>query len=131
MTARRSLLGMFVAVFPVICTLAAFNVGCRRPEPGLLDFLLQVKPGMTVEAVKALFPAAMLSSDASVDQATQSTLMDRKFSVAPPVRVLLYINHATYAGDAVYLYFDRTDRLVGIDHSASSGRQLQESDLRF
>ena len=117
-------------MFAVICTLAAFSSGCRRPAPGLLDFLLQVKPGMTVEAVKTLFPAAMLSSDASVDQATQSTLMDRKFSDAPPVRVLLYINQATYAGDAVYLYFDKTDRLVGIDHSASSGRQLQESDLR-
>lgn len=122
---------MFLVVFPVICTLVTINACRPRPAPGLLDFLLQVKPGMSVEAVKSFFPAAMLSSDVSADQATQSTLMDRKFSNTPPVRVLLYINHATYAGDAVYLYFDKTDRLIGVAYSASSGRQLLESDLRF
>ena len=86
---------------------------------------------MTVGDVEELFPSGMLVSDKSIDEARYSTLMDRRFSSASPVRVLLYINSAPYTAEAVYLYFDKSDRLMGVDHSASSGRQLQENDLRF
>ena len=116
-----------------VCLLLAtgFVGACSKPEPRVLDYLLQVKPGMTVTEVKALFPASMLTSDSAVDQAKHSTLMDRRFREVPPVRVLLYINHGTYDGDAAYLYFDADDKLMGVDHSASSGRQLQDEDLKF
>jgi hypothetical protein len=112
----------------VVCSLGLCLMGCSMDQ---LTYTRQLRPGMTVEQVKALFPQRMLSLDEVVDEAKHNCWMQRCYSTNVIVRRLCFSDPNRIGYRATDVYFDSADKLVGLFFSTSSGSELRPDELRF
>lgn len=94
-----------------------------------MTYTRQLRPGMTVEEVKATFPKEMHWHDDPFDESKQTCFMRRCYSTNRVMRRLDF-KETEYARWTT-VYFDVSNRLVGIYLTASAGPEIAAKDLRF
>ena len=95
-----------------------------------MEFVLQVRPGMTADQVKALFPSEMLWKKKQLDKEQFHCQMDRRWSPSA-IEWVLEFSQPNTGYRVATVYFDAKNVIAGIDFSGSSGRQLRKTELRF
>jgi hypothetical protein len=119
----------FLVPILVLVAVALSCPCCREAEPRLLNYALELHPGMNASEVLACIPRAMLRSDERAEEPVMS--MDRRWSSNAVARRLYYHDLDVYGMGSLTIWFDDGDRIIGLHYSASSGQQLRECDLRF
>ena len=128
---REQLWGIVMAlVITVFCfNILILTIGCGNKQPPVIEYVRQLKPGMSLAEVQNLFPKNWLWIDKPIDEIRYNCWMDRRFSMAPVQRKVGYMDHRL-GGAVVSLYFDGSNIIVGFDYSASSGPQLSENEYQ-
>ena len=120
----------FLIINAVLCALIIYLAGCTDSSKDILTYTLQLKPDMTLEQVKALFPRNMLWKEDQADESKQNCWMERRFSSNAAVYRIIF-SQSDYDHRFTWVYFDSKGKLVGLNFEASSGSQLEDDDLRF
>ena len=114
----------------IFYALMFFLAGCSNSSKDVLTYTLQLKPGMTIAQVKALFPKEMHWKDDQADEIKQNCWMIRRYSSNSVSRRVVFLEPG-HGWRATTVYFDSKGKLVGLHFDASSGSQLEDDDLRF
>jgi hypothetical protein len=97
--------------------------------PDIITYALNIKPGMTEDDVKSLFPENTHTDAKSVDQYDMTLV--RRFSNNREVNARTFSSHKN-ADIPITIYFDKNGIIVGIDYSSSgAGKRLMNNELRF
>jgi hypothetical protein len=105
--------------------------GCDRSKDDVLTYTRQLRPGMTIEQVKSVFPKEMHWKDEAADESKEYCWMMRCYSTNQVTHRLCF--KETEFGRVATVYFGSNDRLIGFDLYGSGDPQLElgSNELRF
>lgn len=128
---REELWGIVMAlVITVFCfNILMLTIGCGNKQPPVIDYVRQLKPGLSLAQVQNIFPTNWLWMDNPINEKKDICWMDRRLSENAVCRDVSY-RDPRWGGANVSLYFDVINIIVGFNYSASSGPQLNEDEFQ-
>ncbi len=118
-----------IGIYALLWSLTICLTGCDRSKDDILTYTRQLRPGMTMEQVKAIFPKEMHWKDGPADESKEYCWMARCYSTNLVTHRLCF--KETEFDRVATVYFDANNRLIGIDTYGSADPYLGPNELRF